>query len=125
MAEQGQILVVTPGDRTEGPSTSGMDRQQAFATDDMWSGFVEATFQGNASFVGATFQGDAGFDGVRVLHLDDPDLNKRRVWPDGSTVRADPAEPARGTLVRAEQVEEPRTGLPQSDRPADSGLGPG
>ena len=41
MAErQDQILVVTPGDRTAGPSTPGMDRQQAVATDDMWSGFV-------------------------------------------------------------------------------------
>jgi hypothetical protein len=32
---QAQILVVTPGDRKAGPSTPGMDRQQAFATDDM------------------------------------------------------------------------------------------
>ena len=41
MAErQDQILVVTPDDRKAGPSTPGMDRQQAFATDDMWSGFV-------------------------------------------------------------------------------------
>jgi len=41
MAErQDQILVVTPGDRKAGPSTPGMDRQQAFATDDIWSGFV-------------------------------------------------------------------------------------
>jgi uncharacterized RmlC-like cupin family protein len=41
MAErQDQILVVTPGDRKAGPSTPGMDRQQAVATDDMWSGFV-------------------------------------------------------------------------------------
>ena len=38
MAEQDQILVVTPGDRTPGPSTPGMDRQEAFATDRMWSG---------------------------------------------------------------------------------------
>jgi uncharacterized RmlC-like cupin family protein len=36
----GLIVVVTPNDRTSGPSTPGMDRQQAFATDDMWSGFV-------------------------------------------------------------------------------------
>jgi uncharacterized RmlC-like cupin family protein len=40
MAEPGQILVVAPGDRTAGPSTPGMDRQQAFATDNMWSGLV-------------------------------------------------------------------------------------
>ena len=37
---QDQIRVVTPGDRTEGPPTPGMDRQQAFASDDMWAGFV-------------------------------------------------------------------------------------
>jgi uncharacterized RmlC-like cupin family protein len=35
-----QIVVVTPGDRKSGPSTPGMDRQQAFATDDTWAGFV-------------------------------------------------------------------------------------
>jgi uncharacterized RmlC-like cupin family protein len=40
MAEQDQILVVTPGERKPGPSTPGMDRQEAFATDRMWSGFV-------------------------------------------------------------------------------------
>jgi uncharacterized RmlC-like cupin family protein/predicted enzyme related to lactoylglutathione lyase len=40
MAEQGQIVVVTPGERTAGPSTPGMERQQAFATDGMWSGLV-------------------------------------------------------------------------------------
>ena len=38
MAEQDQILVVTPGDWKPGPSTPGMDRQEAFATDRMWSG---------------------------------------------------------------------------------------
>jgi uncharacterized RmlC-like cupin family protein len=37
---QDPICVVTPGDRTEGPSTPGMDRQQAFASDGMWAGFV-------------------------------------------------------------------------------------
>ena len=40
MTGQGRILVVIPADRTAGPSTPGMDRQQAFATDDMWSGLV-------------------------------------------------------------------------------------
>jgi uncharacterized RmlC-like cupin family protein len=40
MVEQDQILVVTPGDRRPGPSTPGMDRQEAFATDGMWSGFA-------------------------------------------------------------------------------------
>jgi uncharacterized RmlC-like cupin family protein len=40
MAEQGRILVVTPGDREPGPSTPGMERQQAVATKGMWSGVV-------------------------------------------------------------------------------------
>jgi hypothetical protein len=40
MAEQDQILMVTPGDRKPGPSTPGMDRQEAFATDRMWSGLL-------------------------------------------------------------------------------------
>jgi uncharacterized RmlC-like cupin family protein len=41
MAErEGQILVVTPTDRTAGPSTPGMVRHQAFAGDRMWSGIV-------------------------------------------------------------------------------------
>jgi uncharacterized RmlC-like cupin family protein len=41
MAErQEQILVVTPGDRKPGPSTPGMERQQAVATGNMWSGLV-------------------------------------------------------------------------------------
>jgi uncharacterized RmlC-like cupin family protein len=38
MAEQDEILVVSPSDRTPGPSTPGMDRQQAVATEHMWSG---------------------------------------------------------------------------------------
>src|SRR5512132_781831 len=38
MAEQDEILVVSPSDRKPGPSTPGMDRQQAVATDSMWSG---------------------------------------------------------------------------------------
>ena len=38
MAEQDEILVVTPGHRRPGPSTPGMERQEAFATDRMWSG---------------------------------------------------------------------------------------
>jgi uncharacterized RmlC-like cupin family protein len=41
MAErQGEIQVVTPGDRKAGPLTPGMERQQAVATDNLWSGFV-------------------------------------------------------------------------------------
>ena len=37
---QDPIQVVTPADRTEGPTTPGMDRQQAFAGDGLWAGFV-------------------------------------------------------------------------------------
>jgi uncharacterized RmlC-like cupin family protein len=37
---QDQIRVVTPDERTAGPPTPGMDRQQAFASDDLWAGFV-------------------------------------------------------------------------------------
>jgi uncharacterized RmlC-like cupin family protein len=37
---QDQIRVVTPSDRTAGPPTPGMDRQQAFAGDDLWAGLV-------------------------------------------------------------------------------------
>ena len=40
MAEQEQIVVVTPDHRRPGPSTPGMDRQEAVATDHMWSGVV-------------------------------------------------------------------------------------
>jgi uncharacterized RmlC-like cupin family protein len=38
MAEPEEIVVVTPGRRRLGPSTPGMARQEAFATDRMWSG---------------------------------------------------------------------------------------
>jgi uncharacterized RmlC-like cupin family protein len=37
---QEPIEVVTPADRTAGPPTPGMDRQQAFAGEGMWAGFV-------------------------------------------------------------------------------------
>jgi uncharacterized RmlC-like cupin family protein len=40
MAEQDQIVVVTPDDRMPGPSTPGMARQQAFVTDQMWAGLA-------------------------------------------------------------------------------------
>jgi uncharacterized RmlC-like cupin family protein len=41
MAErQEQILVMTPGERRSGPPTPGMDRQEAFATDHVWSGIA-------------------------------------------------------------------------------------
>lgn len=35
-----QIMRVSPSERTTGPPTPGMDRQQAFATDDTWAGLV-------------------------------------------------------------------------------------
>jgi len=35
-----EVAVARPGDRRPGPATAGMDRQEAFATDGMWSGFV-------------------------------------------------------------------------------------
>ncbi|MEU1177645.1 cupin domain-containing protein [Streptomyces sp. NPDC005820] len=35
-----RVRVVTPQDRTPGPPTPGMDRQQAFDTEGTWSGFV-------------------------------------------------------------------------------------
>jgi uncharacterized RmlC-like cupin family protein len=37
---QDPVLVVAPSGRTPGPTTPGMDRQQAFATEKMWSGLV-------------------------------------------------------------------------------------
>jgi uncharacterized protein YjbI with pentapeptide repeats len=102
--------------------------------------FIEApTFEGGAWFGEARFQGDARFDeatstsgngveraaGTQVLHLDDPDLNERRVWPDGYTIRPDPADPTRGTLVHAEQAEESEPAAPSSDRSPDNGMGIG
>ncbi|WP_328432443.1 cupin domain-containing protein [Streptomyces sp. NBC_00453] len=35
-----EVRVARPGDRRPGPGTEGMDRQEAFATEGMWSGFV-------------------------------------------------------------------------------------
>jgi hypothetical protein len=60
--------------------------------------FADATFSGAAGFDEATFSGTASFRGVRVLHLEDPGLNKggeyaRRVWPEGWTVRPDADDP--------------------------------
>jgi Pentapeptide repeats (9 copies) len=103
------------------------------------AGFDQATFQGAAGFNQATFQSAAWFNratfqvpwgeialpgqlpraqspdpfyGARVLHLDDPDLDELREWPDGFTIRRDEVDPTRGTLVPAQQVEEPRAGRP-------------
>jgi hypothetical protein len=77
--------------------------------------FDGAAFQDGALFAGATFQGGALFDGAQVLHLDNPRLNNVRVWPVGYTVRPDPADPTRGTLVHAEQAEEPEPAVPPPD----------
>jgi uncharacterized protein YjbI with pentapeptide repeats len=89
------------------------------------TGFDEATFQGDAWFGDATFRDDAWFGkatfqrramfrGAHVLHLDNP--NVRRVWPDGWTVRPDPTDPSRGTLVRSEYAKEPKPAAPPSDQ---------
>jgi uncharacterized RmlC-like cupin family protein len=40
MGAQDPIQLVTPAERTEGPATPGMDRQQAFASSGLWAGFV-------------------------------------------------------------------------------------
>jgi uncharacterized RmlC-like cupin family protein len=37
---QAQIRVVPPDERTKGPPTPGMERQQAFASDALWAGLV-------------------------------------------------------------------------------------
>src|SRR5690348_11628573 len=39
-SSRGEIRVVGPADRVPGPSTPGMDRQQAFSSESMWSGYV-------------------------------------------------------------------------------------
>lgn len=38
--QQDPVRLVRSAERTPGPMTPGMDRQQAFATEGMWSGFV-------------------------------------------------------------------------------------
>lgn len=43
-----RVLVVRSDERSPGPPTSGIDREQAFATEDMWAGFVR-THAGMAS----------------------------------------------------------------------------
>ncbi|MGW4750870.1 cupin domain-containing protein [Streptomyces chartreusis] len=39
-SQQDPVRVVTPEGRRPGPRTPGMDRQEAFATEGTWSGFV-------------------------------------------------------------------------------------
>jgi hypothetical protein len=82
--------------------------------------FDKATFEGNAWFRKATFQGLARFTGAHVLYFDDPDRD--RVWPDGWIVRQIPTDSIRGTLVRAEQAEEPEPAVPHRTKLADSRL---
>jgi uncharacterized protein YjbI with pentapeptide repeats len=77
--------------------------------------FDGATFEGAADFNGATFEGAAAFAEAEVLHLDDPDPNQRRRWPQGYIVRADPADPIRGTLIHVEQTGEQERAVPPPD----------
>ena len=59
----------------------------------------------HAWFGGAIFRGRAWFDRAQVLHLDNPNLDHSRAWPDGWTIRPDPADLTRGTLARTNQAE--------------------
>ncbi|ARP72063.1 cupin [Streptomyces pluripotens] len=38
--QPGRVTVVGPSERRPGPPTPGMERQEAFATQDMWSGLI-------------------------------------------------------------------------------------
>jgi uncharacterized RmlC-like cupin family protein len=84
-AEPDRILVVHPAERKAGPSTPGMDRQEAVATRDVWAGLVR-TEPGMVS--GWHHHGD--FETVifvltGVLHLE--------AGPDGSSlVEAGPGD---------------------------------
>jgi hypothetical protein len=61
------------------------------------------------------------FAEAQVLHFD---RDRLRMWPDGWIVLPDPTDPSRGTLVRAEQAEEPEPAVPPSDL-TDSASGTG
>ncbi|MGY1679120.1 pentapeptide repeat-containing protein [Geodermatophilus sp. SYSU D01176] len=66
--------------------------------------FGRATFSADARFTDVRFLNGASLDAVRVLHLDDEEMNRsgtyaRRVWPDGWTVHRDTYEPTCGALV--------------------------
>jgi uncharacterized RmlC-like cupin family protein len=78
MAEQDQILVVHPGDRKPGPSTPGMERHQAVATDGMWSGFVRT----EASMVSGWHHHGSYETTIFVL----TGALKMEFGPDGSTI---------------------------------------
>jgi Pentapeptide repeats (9 copies) len=73
--------------------------------------FGGATFTRDAWFATTTFPGGPSLDDIRVLNLDDPDLNntgyyKRRVWPWGWALQPDPDKPTEGRLVRTKNAEE-------------------
>jgi Pentapeptide repeats (9 copies) len=62
--------------------------------------FDEATFTAQVWFQRAALTGDAQYREAKVLHLDDRLLKEQRSWLPGWTVRPDPTDPTRGTLVR-------------------------
>jgi hypothetical protein len=74
--------------------------------------FNKASFHGPARFGKVRFQDFASFEGAQVLHLDDRQLEKLRVWPDRHTIRPDPAHSTCGTLVRAKKPEEVEPAVP-------------
>jgi hypothetical protein len=91
-------------------------------------GFDEATFHDSAWFLMATFKSTAdaedadgltglteGVAGAHVLRLNVRHPSLLRLWPDGYTVRPDPADPTRGTLIQKEQAEEPEQAIPPPD----------
>jgi Pentapeptide repeats (9 copies) len=104
--------------------------------------FHEAAFSGFVTFYGVTFRGGVTFDhavvdvhqlttldtagvtGSRVAHVGDLIFNHFWEWPDGWTVRPDPTDPSRGTLVPAEDANQPEPTVPPPD-PTDSGSGTG
>jgi uncharacterized protein YjbI with pentapeptide repeats len=79
-------------------------------TGDAW--FNNATFTRTASFSGTTFAGNVGMNGATFTG-DYPVGNRRPSWPPGWTVRPDPAEPSRRTLVRKDP--EPSEASPSED----------
>jgi uncharacterized protein YjbI with pentapeptide repeats len=86
---------------------------------DVW--FDTAVFHGAVGFRNARF-GTSGIDrvsGARVQHLDDSDLNQRRVWPDGWTVQPDLVDPTRGRLERRRSAQDSEPALPASSTGSD------
>jgi hypothetical protein len=74
--------------------------QKASFQDTAWAN--RAIFLDTAGFFEATFGGDARFGGAHVLHLNN--VGRSRLWPDGWTVRRNPIDPSRGTLIPAEDL---------------------